>query len=478
MSHGPRSGGATTRLVQAAVLVLLFALLHFATRAVPDIQEGLGTIAAVGFLLLAGTLLSELVETLRIPHLTGYLLAGIVAGPHVLHLVDHHTVEQLSAVNQLALCLIALEGGAELRLETVRKGLRSLAWATLLQSVAVLVVMAAVFVALRPFIPFVQTMTLSAVFGVGLLWGVLSITRSPSAALGILSQTRASGPIANFTLTFVMASDVVVVVLMAVCITVARPLIEPVGGVSLHEFEALGREIVGSVAVGTTLGLGLAIYLRLIGRQLILVFLGLGFGLTEVMRYLHYDPLLVFMVAGFVVQNLSRQGERLISAIHQMGAVVYVVFFATAGAHLDLPLLRGLWPIAVALAASRALVTWGAGRVASHIANDPPIVRRFGSAGLVSQAGLALGIAGVLARSFPAFGEGFRALAIATVALNELFGPILFKLALDRAGETSASPARRRPSLAMPPLVAGALAEGASQSRPHAAPRPGREDPG
>ena len=56
---------------------------------------------------------------------------------------------------------------------------------------------------------------------------------------------------------------------------------------------------------------------------------------------------------------------------------------------------------------------------------------------LVSQAGLALGLSVLVEREFPTLGVGFRALSIAMVALNEMFGPILFKLALDRAGETS-----------------------------------------
>jgi hypothetical protein len=88
-----------------------------------------------------------------------------------------------------------------------------------------------------------------------------------------------------------------------------------------------------------------------------------------------------------------------------------------------------------------------AGRVSSSLANDPPILRRWGWTGLVSQAGLALGMAGVIARTFPSFGNGFRALSIATIALNEMFGPILFKFALDRAGETSVQTVVTRPSL-------------------------------
>jgi Kef-type K+ transport system membrane component KefB len=305
--------------------------------------------------------------------------------------------------------------------------------------------MTAVFIAARPLIPFVKGLGPGAMVGVGLLWGALAITRSPSATLGILSQTRAAGPLARHTLTFVMTSDLVVVVLVAVTQMVARPLIDPTATFSPRELASLGHELLGSVALGTTLGLTLAAYLRLVGRQLSLVLLALGFGVTEILGYLRFEPLLTFMVAGFVVQNLSRQGDKLTEAIGEMGSVVYVVFFATAGAHLDVPLLQQLWPVALLVASARGILTWVASRIGSRLAEDPPSIRRWGWSGLVSQAGLALGLAGLISRSFPSFGAGFGSLAIATVAINEMVGPVLFKLALDRMGETSTTP---RPSLA------------------------------
>jgi Kef-type K+ transport system membrane component KefB len=426
-----------TRATQAFLLVLVFAMLFVATRAVPEIHGGVGAIAAVGFLLLAGTLASELVESLGIPHLTGYLLAGIVAGPHILNLIDHEVVDRLSPVNTLALSLIALAGGAELKLDLVKKGLRSLAWATLVQTLVVLVVIAGVFMALRRFIPFARALPLSGLLAVALLWATLSVARSPSACLGILAQLRPKGPLTTFSLTFIMTSDVVVVVLMAAMIAVARPLIDPSATFSMSAFGTLGHELLGSVALGTTLGLVLGAYLHLVGKHLLVVFLVLGFGLSELLHYLRFDALLTFLVAGFLVQNLTSQGEKLLHAIEETGSVVYVVFFATAGAHLDIPLLKTLWPVALALASARAFVTWCAARLSSRLADDPPVLRKWGWSSLVSQAGLALGLSVLVEREFPTLGVGFRALSIAMVALNEMFGPILFKLALDRAGETS-----------------------------------------
>jgi Kef-type K+ transport system membrane component KefB len=432
-SHGKTPLG---RLLDALGLFVVFAVLWVGARFGPGHADDAALVAALGFLLLAGTLLSELVEIVGLPHLTGYLAAGILAGPHVLHLIDHVTVERLKPVNTLALSLIALAGGAELKVDTLKRGVKTLVSATVVQSLFGILLVGAVFFSSHRFIGFTRELPTAAVIAISLLWGVLAIARSPSAALGVISQTRASGPLAQYTVAFVMASDVVVVILLAAGITVARPLVDPTLTFSTEAFGALGHEILGSVALGTTLGLVLSIYLRLIGRHLLVVLVALGFGATEILSYLHYDALLTFMVAGFVVQNLSRQGDKLIHGVEQAGSVVYVVFFASAGAHLNVPLLKDLWPVALLLAGSRVVVTFAAGRLASRIAKDDPIVRRWAWAPLVSQAGFAIGISQIAAREFPSFGRGFGDLAIATVAMNEMVGPILFKIALDRARET------------------------------------------
>lgn len=440
------------RAVRAAVLAAFGALVFFVTRAVPDVHGDTWLIAAVGFLLLAGTLASELLEVVGLPHITGYLVAGIIAGPYVLRLFDESTVENLSPVNTLALSLIAIAGGAELDLREVRKALKSLSWALLAQFLFNLVGAGATFLAVRRLVPFAQGLAIGPLIGMAILWAVLATPRSPSATLGVLSQTRASGPLASFTLAFVMTCDVFVIALLALVIGIARPLVDASAVFSAEAFLTLGHELFGSVALGTTLGLVLAAYLRIVNRQMLLILIALGFGASKVIDYLHFDSLLTFMVAGIVVRNMSQQGKKLVASIEQTGSIVYVVFFATAGAHLDLPLLRHLWPVALILAGSRATVTWLAARTADAFAKGPPVLRRWSWAGLVSQAGLTLGLSVVIAREFPSFGAPFRSLAVATVALNEMVGPVLFKFALDRSGETSRLPQPSFPSMRPPPL--------------------------
>lgn len=425
-----------SRAYQFVALALLVGIALVVDRVSPGFHEGAELVESLGFLLMAGALTSELIERFGVPHLTGYLIAGILSGPHVLKIVDHHSVEQLAPVNTLALALIAFQGGAHLKLELMRDSLKSVLWALFVHSVLGLILMTLVFMAAAPLIPFMSEFGLKERIGISLLWGVVAVSRSPSAALGILSQTRAEGPLARFSLAFIMASDVVAVVLLATILCISRPLIEAGAQLSSQAFIDLGHEVIGSVSIGTTLGLLIVVYLRLVGRQLLVVFVGLGFGVSEVLHYLKYDPLLTFMVAGFLVQNLSKQGEKLLEGAEQMGSVVFVVFFANAGAHLDLPLLRVMWPVALALCTARAVVSVTSARIANKFAGDEGVVRRYGWGSLISQAGFALGLAQVVSKEFPMVGPGFRALAIATVGINEFVGPIIFKLTLDRAEES------------------------------------------
>ena len=101
-----------TRVVQASALVVVFGLALAATRLVPESRTMVNAVAGLGFLLLAGTLTAELAEMFGLPHLSGYLVAGLIAGPHILHIIDAGTVARLSPVNTLTLALIALAGGS------------------------------------------------------------------------------------------------------------------------------------------------------------------------------------------------------------------------------------------------------------------------------------------------------------------------------------------------------------------------------
>ena len=279
---------------------------------------------------------------------------------------------------------------------------RSLAWATLVQSLLVLVLLTGVFFVARPLIPFARTLPAGPLLGVALLWGALAVTRSPSATLGILSQTRARGPLVDVHAR--LRDDVrprrrrPARARARLRPAPRRPVGELRHGVARA---CSATSCFGSVALGTTLGLFIAAYLRLVNRQMLVVLLLLGFAVSNVLDYLQFDSLLTFMVAGFIVRNMSNQGQKFVP-VHRADG--------------DRRLRRVLRdrrggpgrPAAAPALACRAAagrvacgVTWVGARLSGRLADDPPLLRRWGWSGMVSQAGLALGLAVLVEREFP-----------------------------------------------------------------------------
>ena len=432
--HGaaPTIGELARGLLGLAVAVGVF----LALRAADFVDTG-GPLFALGFLVVAGSVAGSLAAFLRLPRLTGYLLAGILAGPQGFSLLSVVEVKALSLINALALALIALQAGAEMTLPMLTRTARSVTSSAVAQILLVVTGTAAAFYLGRSHIPFAASQGTMVVVALALVWGVISLTRSPAVTLAVLSETRARGPVADFALGNVVLLDVLVLPLFALALSFTRAQLlgDPFDVGSLAH---LGNELFASVAAGVSFGLIIALLFVIFQRERTLVIIVLAYAGTALCGYLRYDTLLVFVIGGFLVMNLTRNGPALIDTSEKLAAAVMIVFFATAGAKLDVQALVQLWPVAATLFLLRVVLTLVATRLGHVIARDPPMVRRYGWLSLVSQAGVTIGLATIIADALPGIGPPFASLAIAVVGLNELVGAVLFKFALGRAGEIPA----------------------------------------
>lgn len=433
MSGGPRPtrGRMLAGLTALAILVVATLLLRRI-----DAVGGLhgSPLFSLGFLVIAGAVIGDVAAFVGLPRLTGYLIAGVLSGPQGGGILVYDDVKALSLINVLALALISLQAGAELTVALLQRTWRSVLWSVVVQSVLVVVPMALVFFALSDWMPFLAELTLGPLLAVALVWGVVAVTRSPAVTLAILSETGARGPLAQHALGVGVLLDVVVLPLFAGAIAIATGQI---GGLDFDVaiFARLGRELFASLCAGTSIGLLLSVLLRFIQQDRILMLVVVGYGVTALVSWLRYDTMLVFRVAGFVVMNLTAWGRDLIVVSERLGAAVMVVFFATAGAKMDLQALRALWPVALALFVARILVTWGAVQVSHRLARDPSVVRRYAITSLVSQAGVTIGLATIIADALPGVGKALATLVIAVVGVNELAGPVIFTWGLKKASE-------------------------------------------
>ena len=73
--------------------------------------------------------------------------------------------------------------------------------------------------------------------------------------------------------------------------------------------------------------------------------------------------------------------------------------------------------------------------IGGTLAGDLPLYGRVGWMPAITQAGVGLGLATVVAQTFPEWGSSFVTLIIAVIFLNQLVGPLLFKWSLKIVGE-------------------------------------------
>lgn len=404
---------------------------------VPGTPHGSATLF-LGFLLLASYLAGRAARVVSLPQITGYLIIGILVGPHVLGILPQETVEEFRFVNGVALALIALSAGGELRMGSLRKRIRSIGTITVLQIVFMFSLVAfSVFLA-RGHIAFLEGEPPRVAFAVALLFGLVSVANSPATTIAVITEEKARGILTDTVLGITVLKDVIILILIALLIPLAVAIVDPSGGFSLRAVQEILLEILGSLVAGMVLGWLVTQYLGRVREYRILFILGVAFLAFYLGDWLHLESILIAMVAGFYVQNFSRQGRRLLHALEANSLPVYALFFAVAGADLNITVLKTAWVIATAIILTRAGALWISTYLGARIVGDPPAIRHHAWMGFMAQAGVTLGIANIVRERFPIWGLQVATVIIATIAVNQLVGPPAFRWILIRAGESHA----------------------------------------
>jgi Kef-type K+ transport system membrane component KefB len=190
--HGPRPTPRSLLEGVVALLVLVGGLWLLRVREVTG-----GPLLSLGLLVVAGAVAGRIAAFLSLPRLTGYLIAGVIAGPHVTGAVSGSDVKALVLVNGLALALIALQAGAEITLPVLKRTWRSVLWSALFQTVLVIGPVALVFALVAPQLGFLDGLSFEVTLAIGAMWGTISLSHSPAATLAIIGETGAKGPMTD-----------------------------------------------------------------------------------------------------------------------------------------------------------------------------------------------------------------------------------------------------------------------------------------
>jgi Kef-type K+ transport system membrane component KefB len=358
----------------------------------------------------------------------------MVCGPYLANIITRPMARELQLINGLAVVLIAFIAGLEMNMARLRPQMRAILQ---LGCVTLGIVYACLFVAfwaLWPWLPIAPAFTGAQRLAAAALLSTLVASFSPTVTIALIAESRASGPLSELTLTVVILADLLLILMFTVVMQLVRFAFGGATDVSL--FVSVSWEIFGSFAFGAAIGALFALYLRYVGREVAVMLLGICGLVAGVGTQLHLEPLLAALAAGIVVENIAPpRGDMLKNAVERGALPVLIVFFAAAGASLQLDALATLGGVALALSALRMFVIWIGARVGSAYASIPQPVGGLVWMGFVSQAGVTLGLTLLVAAEFPTWGATISTLVVALIALHQLAGPVLFRAALGRAGE-------------------------------------------
>jgi Kef-type K+ transport system membrane component KefB len=447
------------RIAALGIIVALMGVALFAFGDAVVFADARSTMT-FGFLLLTAYLIGDVLSRFKLPKITGYILAGVLFGPHLLELVDAGTVQELKLIDDLALTFIAFAAGGELRLEGLRERQRSIILNVLFQTVVVFLGVGAFALAARPLLPFLDGKPESHALAVALLLGAFALARSPSSAIAIISECKARGPFTEMVLGVTVVMDVLVIMVFAAMASISGVLITPGGEMDSQFISMMAAALGGSILAGLVLGWVILLYMKYVRAEVLVFILALAFMVTLFSRNFallldhvygvtfHLEPMLICITAGFWVRNFSREGGLFIEAIDRSSLPIYVIFFSLTGAALNVGALRETWLVALLLVAVRFLMIWIGAYLGGFFSGDPSRMRRTSGLSFITQAGVSLGLAGIVMRSFPEWGAALSTAIVAIVAVNQIIGPIAFKFALGAAGEARArgadsSPGRR-----------------------------------
>lgn len=386
----------------------------------------------IGIVLLLSFFIARFSHRLRLPAVVGYLLTGLVFGPSVLGLFDQSSLEGLRLLNDAALGIIAFVIGREIHLETLReRGSRILTITLFQQFGTVILVGIGVYLVGGGLVP-------------AILLAALASASAPAGTAAVLQENKAKGPLTRTLYAIVGIDDGLAIVIFALGIVAATFLVQT-GGSDSSPYMIAVREIGGAVVLGVVLGiiLGKAIAYADDRASILELILGAVIACAGIAVYFEFSLILSNLILGLVVANFYKAAnERVKEPIQFISLPVYVIFFILAGAHLEIGILPSIGMVGIVYIVARTIGKVGGAWLGGVVSGAEPSVRNYTGLGILSQAGVAVGLAVSMTDTFSNLAVGGTNISqvilniiIGSTVLFEIIGPLGVKFAVSRAGE-------------------------------------------
>ncbi len=411
------------------------------------------TLFCISIALGAGLIMSRIAKPLGLPSVTAYLVAGILIGPYCLGsfgieglgFISHENVKEFEIISNVALGFIAFAIGNEFRLSQLKKVGGTATFIGIFQALIATLLVDAALIGLH-FILGEDKLPLS----MAITLGAVAAATAPAATLMVVRQYKAKGKLTDLLLPIVAIDDAVGLIIFAISFGIAKAVEHGEFSIKAIILEPL-IEIVCSLALGAVMGILFSIFERFFSsnsKRLCLSVTCVIFTVALSMIkfeiggvHVGFSALLVCMMLGTIFCNICDFSAEIMEKTDKWTVPLFALFFVLSGAELELSVFTdfAIVGIGVAYIFSRSLGKYlGTFGSAKLMKCDRKTTKYLGIT-LLPQAGVALGMS-VTAMELGEVGEMIRNIVLFSVLIYELFGPVMTKWALTRAGNIEPKP--------------------------------------
>ncbi len=385
----------------------------------------LNTLTYIAIMLFAALIAGKIVKQMKLPNVTGYLVIGLLIGPHCLGLLTEELLGKMNIITEFALGCIAFSIGAEFRIKFLKKIGKAPVVIGILEGVGAVIVVDTILLIMGYNITFALAM------------GAIASATAAASTLLIVKQYKAKGPVTETLLPVVALDDAVALMAFGISMAVAKV-------VSSRGEASLGKllmepvwELFGGLIFGALLGILMVIavhYYTGRGNRLAITALMICacVGISDMVGF---SSLLACMMLSTVFVNLSGHTQKIYEPLDRITPPIYMMFFIISGASLDITIIKSIGVVGAVYVIGRVVGKVIGASLGARISKAPKPVRKYLGYTLIPQEGVAIGLAASAAASLPDYGARIKTIVLCGVVIYELIGPIITKATLKRAGE-------------------------------------------
>jgi Kef-type K+ transport system membrane component KefB len=394
-----------------------------------------------GIVVIVGFLFGEIASIIKLPKISGYIIAGILLIPELTHILPEGYADKTSPLINIALSFITFSIGGSLSISKIRSSGKLILFSTLSEALFAYF-FTCVFIFVWGYFILDQFSSWNIALAVSLLLASLAAPTDPSATLAVRNEYHAKGAVSLTILGIAAFDDIMGIILYTLTFTVAKLLLGSDGASITDSLQELTINIGGAILLGIAFGLVFNLFVRLFQKEkegaLIVVITGMLLLCYGSAKLLQIDELLSTMTLGAVVVNFNVKQATIFKIIERYtDELIFVVFFTLSGLHLDISVLSsGILLIAIYII-GRGLGKYSGIFVATSILKAPSKIKKYTAGGLFPQGGIVIGLALLLSKeeAFSKYSTLIIGIVIGAAVIHEIFGPLIAKYSLYKAGE-------------------------------------------